>query len=142
MTLATCPECGAKNRLKAPSQAGSDVIPVCGRCGTALPWLVSATDATFSREISGSLPVLVDFWAEWCGPCRMIAPVLEEVSQVLAGRLKVVKLNVDENPQTAGLYRVQSIPMMTVFKGGTPVDTFIGAVPKGALLERLRPHLD
>lgn len=142
MTIVTCPACGAKNRLKTSSQRESqDGVPVCGRCGATLPWLVAATDATFSQEISGSLPVLVDFWAEWCGPCRAVAPVLEDLSRDLAGRLKVVKLNVDENPQTAGQFNVQSIPMMIVFKGGTPVDTFVGAMPKGTLLSRLQPHL-
>lgn len=136
--IVTCPACGAKNRLKTPP-AGQ--LPACGRCGSSLPWLVKADDASFARETDAAVPVLVDFWAEWCGPCRMIAPVLEELSRELAGKLKVVKLNVDENPQTASRYRVQSIPMLMVFKHGQPVDTFVGAMPKGAMRQRLQPHL-
>lgn len=135
--IAKCPNCGAKNRLK-PS---ADQLPACGNCGTTLPWLVQASDASFHSEVTAAVPVLVDFWAEWCGPCRMIAPVLEDLSKELAGKLKIVKLNVDNNRQTAATYKAQSIPMLIVFKQGEAVDTFVGAMPKGAMLERLRPHL-
>ena len=136
--IVKCPNCGAKNRLSTPP-AGQ--VPACGKCGNSLPWLVQSNDSSFDTDVSASVPVLVDFWAEWCGPCRMIAPVLEELSSELAGKLKIVKLNVDENPQTSEKYRVQSIPMLMVFKGGKAVDTFVGAMPKGAMLQKLQPHL-
>ncbi len=136
--IITCPNCGAKNRLKTPP-AGQ--LPVCGRCGNSLPWLVDGSDATFANEIRAPVPVLVDFWAAWCGPCRMVAPVLQDLSAELAGQLKVVKLDVDANPQTSGRFQVRSIPTLMVFKDGQPVDTLVGALPKGKLLERLRPHL-
>ncbi|CAN5745577.1 thioredoxin [soil metagenome] len=136
--IVACPHCGAKNRLKTPPPGQ---LPVCGSCGRTLPWLVSATDASFETEIDAAVPVLVDFWAPWCGPCRMVAPVLEDLSKDLAGKLKVVKLNVDENPATASRYQARSIPMLMVFKNGAAVDTFVGAMPKGAMLQKLSPHL-
>jgi thioredoxin 2 len=138
MDIVVCPQCSSKNRLKQPPKGQ---LPACGKCGATLPWLVQATDASFQAELDTELPVLVDFWAPWCGPCRMIAPVLEELSRELAGKLKIVKLNVDDNPRVAGAFRVQSIPMLIVFKGGEVTETFVGAMPKGAMLARLKPHL-
>ena len=135
--ITKCPNCGAKNRLKP----ATDALPSCGNCGTTLPWLVQATDASFASEVKAAVPVLVDFWAAWCGPCRIIAPVLEDLSRDLAGQLKIVKLDVDANRQTAATYKAQSIPMLMVFKDGEAVDTFVGAMPKGALMQRLQPHL-
>ena len=135
--ITKCPNCGAKNRLKP----AADALPNCGNCGETLPWLVQATDASFATEVKAAVPVLVDFWAEWCGPCRLIAPVLEDLSRDLAGQLKIVKLDVDANRQTAATYKAQSIPMLMVFKDGEVVDTFVGAMPKGALMQRLQPHL-
>lgn len=137
-TVVACPSCGAKNRLKAPPRG---TLPTCGRCSTTLPWLVNATDATFEAEVDAPVAVLVDMWAPWCGPCRMVAPVLEDLSRELAGRVKVVKLNVDENPVTAGRFGVQSIPTLLVMKRGQLVDQVIGAMPKGPLRQRLEPHL-
>ena len=95
-------------------------------------------DAEFSTEVIDSeLPVLVDFWAEWCGPCKQIAPVVEELANEYDGKAKFVKLNVDTNPQTSAKYGVRSIPTLLIFKGGAPVGQVIGAVPKSVLQARL-----
>ena len=139
MTTVACTSCGTKNRFETPPPGQ---LPVCGKCGANLPWLVQASDATFASELEASVPVLVDFWAPWCGPCRIIAPVLEELSRELAGSLKIVKLNVEDNPVTASRYQARSIPMLMVFKKGAATDTFVGAMPRGAMLEKLRPHLN
>ena len=136
--IAVCLACGAKNRLKTPPPGQ---LPACGRCGATLPWLVTANDESFARELLVPVPVLVDFWAPWCGPCRMIAPVLEELAGELAGRLKVVKLNVDENPRTSGRFQVQGIPLLLLFQDGRELERIVGAMPKRALLARLQPHL-
>jgi thioredoxin 1 len=100
------------------------------------------SDATFGEEVlSSKEPVLVDFWAEWCGPCRAISPVLEELSSELEGKVKIVKLNVDENPQTTVRYGVRSIPTMILFKGGEAADMKIGAgTPKAGLAKWLTSH--
>jgi len=136
--IVACPACGAKNRLRTPPPG---TVASCGRCGAALPWLVAASDGSFQAELDTGVVVLVDMWAPWCGPCRMVAPVLEELAHELPGRLKVVKLNVDENPVTAGRFGVQSIPTLLLFKHGQLVDTVVGAMPKGPLRQRLEPHL-
>ena len=96
------------------------------------------TDATFAQDVLQSeLPVIVDFWAEWCGPCRAVAPVLEEIAAEHGDKVKVVKLNIDENPQTARDYKILSIPTMSVFSGGQVVKSIVGAKPKAALLKDL-----
>ncbi len=103
---------------------------------------VKATDPTFADLISGDKPVLVDFWAEWCGPCRMVAPFLEEIAAEYAEKITVAKLNVDENPQTAMQFDVMSIPTLIVFRNGRPTHTrIVGARPKAALLGELAEYL-
>jgi len=102
--------------------------------------IVNATDQTFVTETSTGV-TLVDFWAPWCGPCRMIAPVLEEIDQEMGDKVKVVKVNVDENPETAGKFGVMSIPTLLVFKNGEVVDKTIGFQPKEALVSLLNKHL-
>lgn len=103
---------------------------------------VDLTDINFEQEVLRSdNPVLVDFWAPWCGPCRMVAPVVEEISREYQGRLKVCKLNVDEAPGTASKYGIMSIPALVVFKNGEVVDKVIGAVSKAELEAVIKPHI-
>ncbi|HVT63900.1 MAG TPA: thioredoxin [Mycobacteriales bacterium] len=102
----------------------------------------TVTDATFDAEVLGSdVPVIVDFWAEWCGPCKMVAPVLEEIAAENEGKVVVVKLNTDENPEITRRYQVMSIPTMSVFSGGEVVKSIVGAKPKAALLRDLEGYL-
>jgi thioredoxin 1 len=99
------------------------------------------TDATFEADVlKASGPVVVDFWAEWCGPCRMIAPALEEISNSLNGKVKIVKLNVDENPGVASKYGIMSIPTLMLFKDGQPVATHVGSLSKGQLQAFIEKH--
>jgi thioredoxin 2 len=134
-----CSNCGALNRvLLQKVQQGLEAV--CGRCKSPLPVAqpMGVTDATFSTEVEHfPLPVLVDLWAEWCGPCRMIAPVIEQLASEMAGRIRVAKLNVDENPVTAQRFGVQSIPTMLVLKDGCEVDRIVGAYPKTGIVRRI-----
>ena len=102
----------------------------------------TVTDTSFKEDVLDSdVPVLVDFWAPWCGPCRMVAPVVEEIAEQYDGQVKVVKLNTDENPQVASQYGIRSIPTLMIFKGGQRVDMVVGAVPKTTLANTLEKYL-
>ena len=135
-----CPACGVGNRVPR-AKIDQGLVPVCGRCKTPLrvdtkPIVV--TDASFSADVERSpLPVLVDAWAAWCGPCRMIAPVIDELAGQMAGRVRFAKLNVDENPATASRFNVRSIPTLLVLKGGREVDRIVGVEPKSEIARRL-----
>ena len=101
------------------------------------------TDGNFDQEVMKSeVPVLVDFWAVWCGPCRMVAPVVEELSNEYAGKVKVGKMNVDENRDTPIKYGIMSIPTLMIFKGGELVDKLVGAVPKNQIAAKLEQHMN
>ena len=139
--LIRCPSCGATNRVPQ-EKINQGLNPVCGRCKTLLSTSnkpVTVTDATFAAEVERSpLPVLLDMWAPWCGPCQMITPVLEELATEMAGRVRVGKLNVDENPATATRFNVRSIPTLLVLKAGQEVDRIVGVQPKAEITRLLQ----
>ena len=141
--LVRCPACGATNRVPM-DKLETRGQPVCGRCKRPLPIggqdtaPVTVTDATFASEVERSpVPVLLDAWAPWCGPCRMIAPIVDQLAAELAGQVRVAKLNVDDNPVTAGRLDVRSIPMLLVFKGGREIDRIVGVQPKAEIARRV-----
>jgi thioredoxin 2 len=136
-TIITCASCSTKNRVR-PTAAG---VPSCSVCHAPLPWIVEATADGFDAETKSSLPVLVDFWAPWCGPCRMVSPLVEQLGRDNAGHLKVVKLNVDEAHAIAARYGVQGIPLLVVLRDGVEVDRLVGAAPVQQLRAWLQPHL-
>jgi thioredoxin 2 len=141
-SLMRCPSCGATNRLPV-EEIGRGKKAVCGRCKTPLVAAgpVTVSDATFAAEVErATLPVLVDMWAPWCGPCRMVAPIVDQIAADLTGRVKVVKMNVDDNPATSSRFGVRSIPTLLVFKDGREVDRIVGAQPKAAIVSRLERH--
>ncbi len=142
-TLIRCPSCGATNRLSVDAIVLGRKA-VCGRCKTPLAAAtpVTVSDATFAAEVDRSpLPVLVDLWAPWCGPCRTVAPIVDQLAAELAGRVRVAKMNVDDNPATSSRFGVQSIPTLLVIKDGREVDRIVGAQPKAAILGRLERHM-
>ena len=137
VTIIGCPTCNARNRV-SPIARG---VPRCSQCKSKLPWIVDADADTFAAETTASVPVVVDFWAEWCGPCRMISPVLEDLAKRHAGDLKVVKVDVDANRGLATRFGAQSIPLLVVIRDGQEIDRVVGALPRAALEQRLRPVL-
>ena len=140
-----CTDCGTKNRILKNRLQDR---PICGKCrkplapGAYHDRPVTITDNTFHKEVlSHPGAVLVDCWAPWCGPCRMVAPVLDQLASEYAGRVKIAKLNVDENPLTASQYAIQSIPSLLLFKDGKKVNQLVGALPKGDIEHHLQSVL-
>jgi thioredoxin 2 len=136
-TIVTCPSCGKRNRVR-PTDAG---VPQCAVCGAKLPWLVDADSTTFASETNASVPVVVDLWAPWCGPCRMVSPAIERLAAANAGHVKVVKVNVDDAPEIGARYGVQGIPTILLLRDGKEVDRVVGAAPESQLKAWLTPHL-
>ncbi|HEY8560546.1 MAG TPA: thioredoxin [Pyrinomonadaceae bacterium] len=139
--IVKCPNCGANNRIS--TTAAGEKQAVCGRCRQALPNFSSTpvvvTDRNFGETVEKSaLPVLLDLWAAWCGPCRMIAPIVERLAQELAGKVLVGKLNVDENPSTAARFHVQGIPTLLILRDGREVDRIVGVESRESILNRLQ----
>ena len=139
-SLIRCPACGATNRVPREKIA-QGLMPRCGRCKRPLgvdSEPVTVTDATFSDVVErAGLPVLLDAWAPWCAPCRMIAPVVDQLAKDMAGKVRVGKLNVDENPRTAARFDLRSIPTLLVIKDGREIDRIVGVQPKGEIVRRL-----
>jgi thioredoxin 2 len=136
-TIIRCPNCGKANRVR-PAANG---VPQCANCHHKLPWLVDADGGSFDAETQASVPVLVDFWAPWCGPCRMVSPSLENIARKRAGDVKVVKVNTDTEPALAQRYRVQGIPLIVLMRDGQEVDRRVGAVPERQLTDWVEPYL-
>jgi thioredoxin 2 len=137
-TVVRCEKCGTKNRVPAAAPG----VPHCGKCGAPLPWITEAGDDTFAAVVEeSSVPVLVDLWAPWCGPCRMVSPALEELARRYAGSLKLAKVNVDEAPGLSHRFGVQGIPTMLVMKGRDILARQTGAAPEPVLRDWLEKTL-
>lgn len=142
-----CKKCGSRNRID-PQRASTEIAR-CGKCGEPLPVSSNGTgasadkplivtDATFAGDVLQTPGlVLLDCWAPWCGPCRMVGPIMEQLAAESKGRYRIAKLNVDENPLTASQFQIASIPTMLIFKDGKLIDRIVGAQPKQAIAERL-----
>ncbi|HVA76097.1 MAG TPA: thioredoxin [Acidimicrobiales bacterium] len=132
--IVACPSCDVRNRV--PGAASG--VPRCASCHSPLPWLVEATDSDFDAASHAPVPVLVDLWAPWCGPCHMVSPAVERAALELAGQLKVVKVDVDRAPGISTRLGVQGIPTLLVLEGGEEVARQVGAVPENHLLAWIR----
>jgi len=136
--LITCPDCGRRNRVPAAA-AGT---PRCGNCHQPLPWIVDAGDDDFAEVAErASVPALVDLWAPWCGPCRVVSPALEQLAAEMAGKLKLVKVNVDQSPRLQQRFGVQAIPTLLLLRNGAVAARQTGAAPPGALRAWLQQGL-
>jgi thioredoxin 2 len=137
--LVRCEHCGKMNRVPAAATG----IPRCGNCHQSLPWIATAGDDTFAEVAeAAALPVVVDLWAPWCGPCRAVSPALEQLARELAGQLKLVKVNVDESPKLQERFGVQAIPTLLLLKHGQVADRMTGAAPLPALRDWVRAKLN
>lgn len=134
-----CAACGQKNRVKVT--AGG--VPHCAKCGAPLPWLVDVSTSDFETSVVASpVPVLADFWAPWCAPCRMTAPVVERMASDLAGRLKVAKVNTDEQPELGNRFGVRGIPTLILLQNGREKDRIVGAMPAAQMRSWLESRLE
>lgn len=136
-SVVTCINCGRKNRIRSQREG----LPRCSVCHHALPWIVDAGAEDFDDEIVAPVPVLADFWAAWCAPCRMVSPALERIARDFTGRIKLVKLDVDGAQQIAARYQVQGIPLLVLHRDGREVDRKVGAQPEPVLRQWLEPVL-
>jgi thioredoxin 2 len=129
-TVVVCAVCGRKNRVPAAASG----VPRCGNCHSPLPWSVTAGDSSYAEVVEAAdVPVLIDLWAPWCGPCRMVTPALEQIARSHAGKVKLVKINVDESPQVAARHDARSIPTLLVLDHGEVVARQTGAAPEHVL---------
>ncbi|NJC74248.1 thioredoxin [Planosporangium thailandense] len=129
-TVVACEHCGAKNRVPAAASG----VPRCGKCHNPLPWVTDADDDTFAEIAEqATIPVVVDMWAVWCGPCRMVSPALETVARELAGRVKLVKVDVDKAPKLAQRFTIQAVPTLILMRNGQVIARQAGAAPAAAL---------
>jgi thioredoxin 2 len=128
--VVACENCGHKNRIPAAAKGS----PRCGNCHKPLPWIVDAGDDSFAAVVEqATIPVLVDIWAPWCGPCRMVSPALEQLAKEKAGEIKLVKVDADQNPQISRRFEIQAIPTLLVFRGGELLARQVGAAPARVL---------
>jgi thioredoxin 2 len=135
--IVTCSNCGKKNRVPAIAEG----VPRCGNCHEPLPWIAEVDAGTFDAAVEADMPVMVDFWAPWCAPCRMVTPAVEALARNRAGSLKVVKLNIDTAPDLAARYDVQGIPLLLLMQEGREVNRLVGAAPEPQIREWLDRQL-
>jgi thioredoxin 2 len=136
--IVTCSNCGKRNRVAAVGEG----VPRCAVCKAHLPWIVDIDPAELDAAVSASVPVLVELWAPWCGPCKWVAPVVERLARDHAGHLKVLKLNIDDAPAIADRYGVRAVPTLLLLRDGQEIDRLAGAAPQPQLEAWLQPHLD
>jgi len=137
-SLIRCPNCGKENRVRTAARG----VPHCGACGATLPWLTEASEAEFPAVVEQStVPVLVDFWAPWCGPCRIVSPIVEQIARELPGRIKLVKVNTDSAPNLSRRFGIRGIPTLILFDHGKEAARVTGALGAPALRNWVQEHL-